>query len=1492
MSVQYSLSRRPQSPTEVQNPLDLWPGETTAVQVLDRIRRESRDESEKGRWFENLTKRLFQTQPELDVAEVHRWTDWPEREALTGLDGRDRGIDLVVRLHTGQWVAVQCKCYAEHERVGKGQIDSFLAFSQRQPFQLRWIVATCQWTRNAESELEAMDPPVRRLDFMRWADVPIGDEAGQRPIQQPWALQVPAIDHVVHGLQFHDRGRLIMACGTGKTFVSLRIAEKVVGAGGTILFLAPSIALVSQARREWLRHTARPLRCLVVCSDQTAGGRNENDDIGLSELECPVTSSPAEIAVALKSESATRVVFCTYQSLQKVSAAQQAHGAPSFDLTIADEAHRTTGIDRARSRPKDEAVRELFANLDPISNFQVVHDGAALCSQKRLYMTATPRMYTEASKVRHRQEGLVVIDMVDSSVYGPELHRLSFAKAVENSMLSDYRVIVLGVRQDAVTPGLRQQLISLGELQATGKGRPVTVRASDMMRVLGTSLAINGVTEGEGLEKPERLLRTLGFANSIARSRFFAQALALPSVKAATTRRKRAQAGKAERETALDLDCLHLDASDSALTRNRALRALALADREGKARMLCNVRLFAEGVDVPSLDAVAFLEPRDSQVDVVQAVGRVMRRAAGKRFGYIVIPIPIEPGQDIAAALETGSEGYSAVGRVLRALQSHDGRLAEDPLRFVKVYESTPPNGGGDPDPDWQQEALALQEASQGIYAHVVKASGLGKPGLLVSQEIEDVVKQAAATFVAAELEQDLARGLGLVVEEDGGAKGVCTIAALLMANACLLHRRLCDVPHMGGLPDLNSVGGAQDPCGILAGAWNAILKRDYTPVFEPALAAIQNLPTTTSSANAVRSLAECANRVADSLSELGYDHAGPLYHRILGSAKSDGAFYTNNISALLLARLALSEDFVDWSSEEAVGRLRIMDPACGTGTLLLGALQTIKTRVEDHRELDENAKTELHRRLVEDSLCGLDINRHGVQLAACNLTLGAPTVDYGRMNLLTMRHGPQRDGSVAAGSLEMLRVTDQPHSLLQLIQPLRSLEDLRAEQVSDADILDFPLQDLDVVIMNPPFTDNMKRGRKYDQDVVKRMQKHELGIRDEVQIRDYDAGELIDANSISTFFAPLADFLLKENNAVLAKVMPTTAATNSLGLAERRFLADRFHIERIVTTHDPRRINFSENTSIHECLVVCRRLNETNENAPTEFVSLRSMPSSAEQAIKAADEIAAGQGGRWGRVTRRSADRVRAGDWSPVQWYDGSLVEAVLQIEASRLLLPAGTQYEIGPAGRRIRDAFQVSDTKIHGSVPGFHSIKSDLRRTLQGEPEVGYLPKPGKEALARRYAAFRRCLLVANRHDTVSGRLTALWSETAAVGSGWTPMGARNADIEKALAVWWNSTPVRLMLLNRRAKKLNYPAWSMAHLREIRVPTPDNPGWKKLRSAFDQLCREELLPMKQSMEDPARVIIDDAAAKALGVEVAVVADWRERLSREPTITNRAAPE
>ena len=255
-----------------------------------------------------------------------------------------------------------------------------------------------------------------------------------------------------------------------------------------------------------------------------------------------------------------------------------------------------------------------------------------------------------------------------------------------------------------------------------------------------------------------------------------------------------------------------------------------------------------------------------------------------------------------------------------------------------------------------------------------------------------------------------------------------------------------------------------------------------------------------------VRSLAECANRVADSLSELGYDHAGPLYHRILGSATSDGAFYTNNLSAVLLARLAFGDGFADWSDPEAVQRLRIMDPACGTGTLLMATLQAIKARVGQHRELEDAERDTLHKRLVEQVLCGLDINQHGVQLAACNMTLGAPTVDYTRMNLVTMPHGPQTDGKARAGSLEVL---DAPatRDLREVLVPGRDLASLDAAQVDQATDMDFPLKDLDGVIMNAPFTDNRKRNRKFTPAALKQMQVRELAIRNTLLKRDPAAG-------------------------------------------------------------------------------------------------------------------------------------------------------------------------------------------------------------------------------------------------------------------------------------------------------------------------------------------------------------------------------------------------
>ena len=1154
--------------------LHFSPGTTTVGEMLARIRTESRDETEKGRWFENLAMRVLRAEPEYDVDEIHRWTDWPQREELTGLDGRDLGIDLVARLHDGNWVAVQCKCYGEGYRVGKPQIDSFLAASARNPFTLRWIVATTSWTRNAESEAKAIEPPLRRIDFLRHERDPIPTSRIERPVQQPWPLQREAIEDVVHGLHNHDRGRLVMACGTGKTFTSLCIAERVVPDGGRILFLAPSIALVSQARREWLRQTVRPLECRVVCSDRSAGGRGETEDVSLSGLECLVTSDPGEIATVLSEDvPTTRVVFCTYQSVRHVTLAQGDKGAPAFDLALMDEAHCTTGLDDIRSN----------------TGFRIVHHNDRLQAAKRLYMTATPRIYTLKSRRRLRDKGLKSVDMSDEDVYGPEMHRLPFSVAVNAGILSDYRVVVLGVHTTDATPGLRDRLIQIGESKDSSK--PMVVSEKDIARVLGTSLAVHGLSEGDQAERPGRLLKTIAFANSIAKSQFFASALAIKEVRGYTTRRLRGSDSVAARARIM---AQHLDGTDSALTRSKALRILGSAEVGGPVHVLCNVKLFGEGVDVPSLDAIVFAEPRESQVDIVQAVGRVMRRAEGKRFGYIVVPAVIDPGEDALSALAQGRDGYSALGRVLRALQSHDGRLAEDPLRFVKVYGTKKLGGGGsEKAPSAKQtvqELLDFEEVTDGLYAQVVAASGLGEPGLQVSQEIEYTVRQAARAFEQGDLAGTLAQALGLPSGEGVNAMSACTIAALLAVNACLMHRRLSTSEAIEGLPGLGRVGGAKDPRAALSAAWKNILDRGYVPVFAPALAVLDALPGRQFAFRALRLMAECANEVADSLSDLGYDHAGPLYHRILPTAKSDGAFYTHNLSALMLARLALSEGFADWTNAEAVSALRVIDPACGTGTLLMAALRTVKERVQAAHGGDEVAPEYLHQSLVEDSLCGLDINRHGIQMAACNLTLGAPTVDYRRMNLMTLKHGPQPDGSVRTGSLELLGTASNDNSLQSLVRPLATMAGLEAEQVSDEGGAEFPLEDVDLVIMNPPFTDNMKRSRQFGPNAVRHMQQRELWLRDYLRRSDPSAADVIDSNSIRTFFTPLAERLLDGRRGVLAQVLAVTACTAASGEPERKFLSSRFHVERVVVSHDPKRINFSENTGIHDCLLVARR--------------------------------------------------------------------------------------------------------------------------------------------------------------------------------------------------------------------------------------------------------------------------------------------------------------
>ncbi len=1477
--------------TTQQTTLDVRPSERVG-DVLARIRRDASSEAEKGAWFEHLFMATVRDNAEFDVADIWRWRDWPERERLTGLDGRDHGIDLVAVQTDGTVVAVQCKCYAEDAVIGKAQVDSFLSESARAAFGLRWIVSTCRWNAAAERAVAGREPRVARIDFLEFLDLEIREL--QRPAEQrhPKPLQLKAIDAAFDGLvtQGNPRGKLVMACGTGKTFTALRLAERVVADDGRVLFAAPTIALVSQARREWLTHAARPMSALVVCSDGTAGGRGERFEVGADALVCDVVSKPEAIAERLREPSGgVKAVFCTYHSLGRVCEAQARHNAPGFDLAIADEAHRTTGVVRGGLKAAGDV------------DFQAFHDGARLRAAKRLYMTATQRIYSERSKRATRRaaekRGLAyeVVDMADVDVYGPLLHQVRFSEAVAAGELSDYRVIVLGIREGSLTPGIRAAL----------QGRNVPRRASgtDLCRLLGTMLALNGAVEGGG--QPGRLPRSIAFASTIARSKWFTETInGNLALKGRVTRALRGRARRA------DLESRHLDGNSTALKRNGERRWLNDAPNRNQARMICNVKVFSEGVDVPALDAVAFLDPKQSQIDIVQAVGRVMRKAAGKRHGYIVVPVFVPEGEgDIATLLEQRGDDYRHIGSVLRALQSHDERLAESPASFVDILidesergereeaataSSGPPEVRDRPDPRPDiDDIFTFQAVEPGIFAKLVASSGLGRPGQVTADDIARSVGLAARRMEDdAALLDSLREALDLAGVKD---REVSTTAALLLCNACLLHRRLQrESSALEGLPDLTRIARSHTPAEALAEAWDEILGKDYAPVFRPALALIENSPSFESLKAPARILAECAVNVSDTVAELGYDHAGPLYHKILGSAESDGAFYTNNISALMLAGLALRPDLVDWADPEQATALRILDPACGTGTLLMAALKTIKERMAAAKPMTPEQTRQVHKRLVENSIRGLDINYQATQLAASNLTLGAPTVDYEAMHIHTMRHGPQPDGAVALGSLELLPEAVGGGRQLDLLGHVKQA----AVSTQASAVAKVPeIRNVDVVLMNPPFTNNEKHGGKFSADVKKRLQSRKLEIKAQIGASDAVASGVIDSNNMSSFFTPLADALLRGDAGVLAKVLPTTACTNTSGVEERKFLAERFHIDYIVTSHDPQRPSFSVNTAIHESLLICRRRTPDEPRRPTTFLSLSHMPLTADEVAEWVEMVHAG----WRHPLHRSfewpAERVAEGDWTPVQYYDGRLAGTAHDLAGRASLTPARNLASIGPDQRRIVDAFRnpLKEAMPAGETyPFVWRHQTDSRRAMAAVREFQVAPAPARRdyAVGKIWPMASR-LLIANHIYTARVRTPAIYLEQPALGGTWTPIVPK-PDITapttamKAWCAFLNSTCGNLLLLNARAKKLTYSTYKPAQIGSLPLPHPTKCDLTALEDSFHKLKDAELLPWPQMEKCPARTELDAAAATVLGIDPAEVADWRRQIAREPTVCNR----
>ena len=682
--------------------------------VLNHIRERARSEYRKGELFEQLMQKYFTEDPDYkdQFSEVYLWKEWAQLRSE--FDGTDIGIDLVAQKHDGGYCAIQCKCYAPDTRISKGALDSFLATASLPPFadNTRILVNTGgELGENALRTIEPLGDKFRIIRFrdledspFEWPDLSIQAPEQLTYKQRKFSLkdhQQEAFDDVINGFKTSDRGKLIMACGTGKTFTALKIAEEIAGTEGRVLYLVPSISLLSQAMREWSDQRGVPHSYVGICSDTRAGDTTE--DSSIQELKIPVTTNPSEISRALHKQDTGKmtVVFCTYQSLPLIEEVQNS-GAPPFDIIFCDEAHRTTGVDK----PGDKT-----------SPFVLVHDADRIRANKRLYMTATPRLYTENARKKAADYNVEVFSMDDEDKYGPQFHRLPFSKAVELGELSDYKVAIFGISEHEVNAKLAGN---------TGKyGSEINI--NDATRIIGCWRALqNPENKKKDDETLRPLKRVIAFTNRIDESKALAHYWnniiddALEKLP------------EDEHPTNFLCETEHVDGTVHALNRKTRLDWLKNengsdsnddSDGETVCRILSNARCLSEGIDVPALDAVIFYKPRKSHIDVVQAVGRVMRKAPGKQFGYVILPVAIPDDKDPAAALND-NERFSNVWSVLNALRSHDDRF-DGQINSIDLNKKLPDSivigGGGNGDSDWVGEQLSLMPIEISVEAILPK---------------------------------------------------------------------------------------------------------------------------------------------------------------------------------------------------------------------------------------------------------------------------------------------------------------------------------------------------------------------------------------------------------------------------------------------------------------------------------------------------------------------------------------------------------------------------------------------------------------------------------------------------------------------------------------------------------------------------------------------------------------------------------------------------
>lgn len=585
------------------------------------------NKAHRGRQFEHICKWFLQNDPEYKrlLKRVWLWDKWPQRW------GRDKGIDLIAEDFNGKIWAIQAKAYAPEHSITKDDVDRFLSESSRKLISYRLLIGTAtELGHNAREVIGGQEKPAGYLLLsdlknrkLIWPAAPSRLFAAQRKPNQPRPDQRRAIADVVRGFRKHDRGQLIRACGTGKTLIGLRVAEAM--NSRRTLVLVPSLSLISQVLRDWTSDGLRPFRFLPVCSDDTVRGEDHLVS-HVSELGVPATTDPAAIADFLRGDG-TRVVFSTYQSTPILQTAFRRHKLPPFDLAIADEAHRCAGV---QSGP-----------------FATILKPRKILSKRRLFMTATPRVFSEGVKDRADEMELEVASMDDHKVFGPVFHELKFSEAIHLKLLTDYQVVVVGVDD----PTYRQY---------AEEGVFVTL---DGKRITDARTVASHIAVAKAIKQYD-LRRIITFHGRVSRAREFAEQF------------PQFLKWMPKKTTPSGNFWTHFISGEMASSKRDAILDRLRELQPPERGLVSNARCLSEGVDVRALDGVAFIDPKESQVDIVQAVGRAIRKAERKKLGIIILPVYISDDEDAEKTLEDSA--FKQVWRVLRALRAHDDSLADE----------------------------------------------------------------------------------------------------------------------------------------------------------------------------------------------------------------------------------------------------------------------------------------------------------------------------------------------------------------------------------------------------------------------------------------------------------------------------------------------------------------------------------------------------------------------------------------------------------------------------------------------------------------------------------------------------------------------------------------------------------------------------------------------------------------------------------------------